>query len=143
MCGVLGWQGRRPDRLGIGPSPGLVRGAGVDVGRTGTAAKPVGSTTAVAGLPCAIATGGSRDQVHHSLKVAGLWTAEDDTHFKAVVTADDVARGKPHPETYLKAAAALGVAPEDCVGYEDALLGMQSIRAAGFMKAVDVTRIPG
>lgn len=60
-----------------------------------------------------------------------------------MVTAQDVTRGKPHPETYLKAAEALGVAPEHCVGYEDAELGMQSIESAGFLKAIDVTKIPG
>ena len=51
--------------------------------------------------------------------------------------------GKPHPETFLKAAAAIGVHPADCVGYEDAPLGMEAIKRAGFMLAVDVTKLPG
>ena len=81
--------------------------------------------------------------MHHSMAVAGLWTPTDTSKFKAVVTAQDVVRGKPDPETYLKAAEALGIAPELCVGYEDAELGMQAIKAAGFLEAIDVTKLPG
>ena len=77
------------------------------------------------------------------MAVAGLWTPNDASKFKAVVTAQDVVRGKPDPETYLKAAEALGIAPEACVGYEDAELGMQAIKAAGFLEAIDVTKLPG
>ncbi|KAL6769045.1 hypothetical protein ACKKBF_B17270 [Auxenochlorella protothecoides x Auxenochlorella symbiontica] len=95
------------------------------------------------GLPCAIATGGDRFQVYPSLAKSGLWTPDNTSNFKAVVTCTDVTHGKPHPETYLKAAALLGVDPADCVGYEDAPLGMESIRRAGFLAAVDVTKIPG
>lgn len=95
------------------------------------------------GLKCAIATGGSRRQVVPALAASRLWTPEDATHFDAVVTADDVTHGKPHPETYLLAAAAIGIAPERCVGYEDAALGMQSIQAANYLLAVDVTQLEG
>jgi len=49
---------------------------------------------------------------------------------------------KPAPDTFLKAAALLGVPPEDCRAFEDTDLGMQSIRAA-HMDAVDVRTIPG
>lgn len=90
------------------------------------------------GLPCAIATGGSRRQVTLSLAAAGLAT-----FFEAVVTADDITHGKPHPETFLRAAELIGVAPAACCGYEDAPLGMEAIRAAGFLLAVDVTAMPG
>lgn len=96
------------------------------------------------GLKCAIATGGSRDQVISSLRKTGLYEADTNRKlFDAVVTANDVAHGKPHPETYLKAAAAIGVDPAKCVGYEDAPMGMESIRAAGYMLAVDVTKMEG
>ena len=90
------------------------------------------------GLPVAVATGGARRQVGPAIAAAGL-----EGFFDAVVTADDVAHGKPHPETFLKAAAAIGVAPELCVGYEDAQLGMAAIRAAGYLLAVDVTTMAG
>lgn len=95
------------------------------------------------GLPIAAATGGSRQQIEASLAHAGVWSHGDATHFDAIVTADEVTHGKPHPETFLKAAEAIGIAPEACVGYEDAQLGMQSVRAAGFLLAVDVTKLDG
>lgn len=48
-----------------------------------------------------------------------------------MVTASDIAHGKPHPEPYLKGAAALGVPTADCVVFEDAPAGIQSGKAAG------------
>jgi len=57
--------------------------------------------------------------------------------FDHLQSAQEVARGKPHPDVYLACAAALGVEPAACVGFEDSLPGLQAIRAAG-MKAVAV-----
>ncbi|KAL4424868.1 hypothetical protein ABPG77_002091 [Micractinium sp. CCAP 211/92] len=91
------------------------------------------------GLPMAIATGGSRPQVTKSLAAVGLLEG----FFDAVVTCNDVTHGKPHPETFLRAAELIGVEPQHCVGYEDAPLGMQAIKAAGFLMAVDVTQMEG
>nr|WP_325600307.1 HAD family phosphatase [Nocardioides sp.]HXH78142.1 HAD family phosphatase [Nocardioides sp.] len=51
--------------------------------------------------------------------------------FGSIVTGDRVEFGKPHPEPYLTAAAALGVAPEDCVAIEDSNTGAKSGVAAG------------
>ena len=51
--------------------------------------------------------------------------------FTTVVTGDEVARGKPHPEPYLAAAAALGVDPRECVAIEDSPTGVRSAVAAG------------
>lgn len=48
-----------------------------------------------------------------------------------VITADDVRRGKPDPEGYLSASAALGFAPSDCLVFEDAPAGIEAARAAG------------
>ncbi len=50
---------------------------------------------------------------------------------KRFVTADQVANGKPHPEPYLKGAALLGFAPEECLVIEDAPAGAQAGHAAG------------
>ncbi|MEI2825574.1 MAG: HAD family phosphatase [Dermatophilaceae bacterium] len=49
----------------------------------------------------------------------------------AVVSGDDVAHGKPHPEPYLRAAAALGAHPGDCIAIEDSFTGARSAVAAG------------
>jgi mannitol-1-/sugar-/sorbitol-6-phosphatase len=48
-----------------------------------------------------------------------------------IVTADSVKEGKPNPAPYLAGAALLGVAPEECIVFEDAASGVQSARAAG------------
>jgi beta-phosphoglucomutase-like phosphatase (HAD superfamily) len=51
--------------------------------------------------------------------------------FRVVVTGDLVEKGKPHPEPYLTAAAALGVDAGDCVAIEDSDTGARSATAAG------------
>jgi sugar-phosphatase len=48
-----------------------------------------------------------------------------------IVTAETVSQGKPHPAPYLAGAALLGIAPEECVVFEDAASGTKSARAAG------------
>ena len=50
---------------------------------------------------------------------------------RRLVTADRVTRGKPHPEPFLAGAALLGVAPQDCVVFEDSASGAQAGRDAG------------
>ncbi len=55
-----------------------------------------------------------------------------------LVTADDVMRGKPHPEPYLKGAAGLGFEPEQCLVFEDTPAGIEAAHAAG-MKAIALT----
>ena len=53
--------------------------------------------------------------------------------FDYVVDAAKIARGKPDPEIFLKAAQELGVAPADCLGVEDAVAGVASIKSAGMV----------
>ena len=57
--------------------------------------------------------------------------------FDAVVDANRISRSKPDPEIFLAAANALGVAPDECIGVEDAAAGIASIHAAG-MAAVGI-----
>jgi HAD superfamily hydrolase (TIGR01509 family) len=76
--------------------------------------------------PVAVASGGHRDEVLRTLRAIGV---ED--LFPVVVTRSEVTHGKPHPETYLRAAEQLGVAPERCLVFEDATPGVESARAAG------------
>ena len=51
--------------------------------------------------------------------------------FDYVVDAARIANSKPHPEIFLNAAAALGITPGDCLGVEDAVAGVASIKSAG------------
>lgn len=51
--------------------------------------------------------------------------------FHTYVTAEDVTKGKPHPEPYLAMANKLNVSPEYCLVFEDAISGVQSAKAAG------------
>jgi len=59
-------------------------------------------------------------------------------YFKAIVSADDVTISKPHPETFLKAADLLGVAPPGCLVFEDAPKGVEAALNAG-MRCVVLT----
>lgn len=63
-------------------------------------------------------------------------------HFDAIVGARDVARGKPHPDVFLKAAELCGVAPEHCIVFEDAPLGVEAARRAGMRCVVLTTTLP-
>ncbi|HUQ96790.1 MAG TPA: HAD family phosphatase [Chitinophagaceae bacterium] len=63
-------------------------------------------------------------------------------YFDAVVTAADVTHSKPNPETFVKAARQLHIAPADCVVFEDAPKGVEAALNAG-MKAVVLTTMHG
>ena len=81
-----------------------------------------------AGLPRAIATSSSLASVHHSLGPHGLVD-----RFHALITRDVQTRGKPHPDPFLQAAAALGVEAADCLALEDSHNGIRAASAAGMM----------
>jgi beta-phosphoglucomutase-like phosphatase (HAD superfamily) len=81
-----------------------------------------------AGLPRAIATSSSLESVRNSLGPHGVVD-----RFHALITRDVQTRGKPHPEPFLLAAEALGVAPEDCLALEDSHNGVRAAAAAGMM----------
>ena len=57
-------------------------------------------------------------------------------YFDVLISADDVAESKPHPETYLKCATQLNISPEDCVVFEDAPKGVESALNAGMQSVV-------
>ena len=63
-------------------------------------------------------------------------------HFETVVGADDVARGKPHPDVFLEAATRCGAEPENCIVFEDAPLGVEAARRAGMRVVVITTTLP-
>ncbi|HZL10752.1 MAG TPA: HAD-IA family hydrolase [Prolixibacteraceae bacterium] len=85
-------------------------------------------------LPMAVGTGGSTRISRKSLEIIGLTD-----YFDILVTSEDVTNFKPHPETFLKCAEQMGIAPQDCEVYEDGILGIQAAQAAGMM-VVDVTK---
>jgi beta-phosphoglucomutase family hydrolase len=63
-------------------------------------------------------------------------------HFETIVGADDVARGKPHPDVFLEAAKRCGAEPENCIVFEDAPLGVEAARCAGMRVVVITTTLP-
>lgn len=85
------------------------------------------------GIPCAVAS---------STPLANITCVLDVLHvrpyFSAIVTSEDVSRGKPDPHVFLLASQRLGLPPQRCVVFEDAPVGIQAARAAG-MRAVGFT----
>ncbi|MFD0554229.1 HAD family hydrolase [Streptomyces rectiviolaceus] len=79
-----------------------------------------------AGVPMAVASGSSRAAIEAILSGTGL-----DAHLTTVVSADEVAHGKPAPDVFLAAAALIGADPADCVVMEDAAPGATAAHAAG------------
>jgi beta-phosphoglucomutase-like phosphatase (HAD superfamily) len=77
-------------------------------------------------IPMAVVSGSKRESVVASLTALNLLD-----RFDTLVCAGDYQHGKPDPEPFLLAAERLGVAPGDCLVFEDADLGIASARAAG------------
>lgn len=81
-----------------------------------------------AGLKSAIATSASRPWAERHLTRSGLRQ-----RLPVLVTRTDVARGKPYPDVFLRAAELLEVAPEECLAVEDSFNGIRAAHAAGMM----------
>jgi HAD superfamily hydrolase (TIGR01509 family) len=79
-------------------------------------------------LPRAVATSSTRQAVDHSLGQHGLVE-----RFDAIISRELQAHHKPHPDPFLKAAAALAIAPDDCLALEDSHNGVRAAAAAGMM----------
>lgn len=77
-------------------------------------------------VPLAVATSSRSNHALTHLEAAGVIGL-----FDTIVTRDDVANPKPHPEPYLTAAARLGVEPVHCVAFEDSVSGVRAAHAAG------------
>ncbi|CCK31981.1 phosphoglycolate phosphatase, bacterial [Streptomyces davaonensis JCM 4913] len=78
------------------------------------------------GAPMAVASGSSREAIEAVLAGTGL-----DAQLRTLVSADEVAHGKPAPDVFLEAARRLGAEPADCVVVEDAAPGAAAAHAAG------------
>jgi beta-phosphoglucomutase-like phosphatase (HAD superfamily) len=83
-------------------------------------------------VPMAIGSGGQRRSVDLTLEAIGM-----SDYFDIIVSCDDVKKFKPNPETFLKAATQMNVAPKDCLVFEDGDLGINAARDGGMM-VVDV-----
>ena len=89
------------------------------------------------GIAVAIATSAPRPNVDHSLRELDLeWLLPH------VVRGDEVPNGKPAPDVFLEAARRLGVAPGDCLAFEDAPMGLEAVRAAGMRLVAMATSFP-
>lgn len=84
-------------------------------------------------VPMAVVTGSRRKPVTKILDHLGL-----EKYFDLLVCAEDYTNGKPAPDCFLQAAKALNIAPQDCLAFEDAELGIQSAHAAN-MNCLRVT----
>jgi beta-phosphoglucomutase-like phosphatase (HAD superfamily) len=76
----------------------------------------------------AVATSSDADYAAFSLRSAGVAG-----RFDALVSGDQVARGKPAPDIYLEAARRLGCDPVECVALEDSDVGVLAASAAGMV----------
>jgi HAD superfamily hydrolase (TIGR01509 family) len=77
-------------------------------------------------MPIGLATSSGRETTERHLHRSDLRR-----YFDVVVTRNDVPRGKPHPDLFLKAADDLGVAPRHCLVLEDSHNGIRAAAAAG------------
>jgi HAD superfamily hydrolase (TIGR01509 family) len=82
------------------------------------------------GTAIGLATSTSTERARDNLRRSNLTD-----YFQATIGGDQVARGKPHPDIYLKALAELCASPEDAIAFEDSDHGIQSAAAAGIKYA--------
>jgi beta-phosphoglucomutase family hydrolase len=88
------------------------------------------------GVPMAVASGSSRAAIEAVLAGTGL-----DAYIPTVVSAEEVAKGKPEPDVFLETARRLGAVPADCVVLEDAAPGAAAAHAAG-MRCIAIPYVP-
>jgi HAD superfamily hydrolase (TIGR01509 family) len=132
------------EHMGIDPSPeqiveelldGVVARVEASVPWQPGAVELLAQLTA-AGTPCALVT------MSYQRFVAPILAQLPPETFRVIVTGDTVEFGKPHPEPYLTAAAALGVAPGDCIAVEDSNTGAKSAESAGCLVLVVENHVP-
>ncbi|MBR6022405.1 MAG: HAD family phosphatase [Kiritimatiellae bacterium] len=132
---------------GAVPEEGLVRRCVAEKARRFAALAEAGEVPAMPGaaafvrecaarVPVGLCSGALRSDTGPVLRKMGL---ED--VFSAVVTAEDVAKSKPDPESYRLCAERLGVDAARCVAFEDSEDGVRSARGAGFRVAGVMTTL--
>ena len=88
-------------------------------------------------IRCSIGSSTPIKNIETVINIIGLTN-----YFDAITAAEDVSNGKPDPEVFLKASKKIGIAPENCIVFEDAHVGIQAAIAAG-MKVVAVATTHG
>jgi beta-phosphoglucomutase family hydrolase len=84
-------------------------------------------------IPTAIATSGIQPNIDFMFENVPI-----KKYFQCVVNSSHITKGKPDPEIYLKVASILKVQPENCLVFEDAVVGIKAAKAAG-MKVIAIT----
>lgn len=79
-------------------------------------------------MPMALGTGECREIALINIKLTGL-----DRYFDKIVTADDITRSKPDPETFLKCARLLNLQPDVCQVFEDGEAGLEAASRGGMI----------
>jgi HAD superfamily hydrolase (TIGR01509 family) len=133
------WSAYMREELGVDMDPGEISAAVVsrleDLYRESVPLIP-GAREAVARLaerwPLGLASSANREIIDLVLELTALGA-----HFRATVSSEEVAQGKPAPDVYLEAARRLGVTARDCSAVEDSANGLRSAAAAG-MKVIAV-----
>jgi HAD superfamily hydrolase (TIGR01509 family) len=127
------WSRYMHERVGLSESPGEINRIVVDRMLEQSASGPPwidGALDAVHSLAAAytlgLASSSNRELIDVVLQAGGITSL-----FRATVSSEEVARGKPAPDVYLEAARRLGVAPDSCVAIEDSHNGIRSAKAAG------------
>jgi HAD superfamily hydrolase (TIGR01509 family) len=127
------WSRYIHEELGVPSSPGQINDEVVELMaeryRERLPLVP-GAREAVAGMaaafPLGLASSSNRLLIDSVLDLAGL-----SRYFRATVSSEEVARGKPAPDVYLEAARRLGVPPVRCAAVEDSHSGIRSAKATG------------
>ena len=88
-------------------------------------------------IRCSIGSSTPIKNIETVINIIGL-----SDYFDAITAAEDVSNGKPDPEVFLKVSKKIGIAPENCIVFEDAHVGIQAAIAAG-MKVVAVATTHG
>lgn len=84
-------------------------------------------------IPMVIATSGIKDNINFMLQHLPIRQ-----YFKEIIYSVHITHGKPHPEIYEKAALELGLPPQQCIAFEDAVTGITSAKTAG-LKVIALT----
>lgn len=79
-------------------------------------------------IPAAVGTGASRKSAEVQLNALGIIN-----DFDTIVSADDVTKHKPHPETFLRCAELMNIEPQHCQVFEDGDLGIEAAKDAGML----------